>query len=61
MTVNMYLHPLTSAAVVVMGNGGIPGLVFTQAINLPLAFVCICFWDTVAVLLANAALKRREV
>ncbi|WP_379141194.1 ABC transporter permease [Paenibacillus sp. sgz500992] len=60
MTVNMYLHPLSSMAVIVMRNGDIPGLVFTQAINIPLAFLCICVWDIVAVLLANAALGRRK-
>lgn len=60
MTVNMYLLPLTSAAVVVMRDGGIPGLVFTQAINIPWAFLCMCIWDTVAVLLANIALRSRK-
>lgn len=58
MTVNMYLHPLSSMAVIVMGN--FPGLVFTQVINIPLAFLCICVWDIVAVLLANIALGRRK-
>lgn len=60
MTINMYLHPLPSMAVIVMRNGDIPGLVFTQAINIPLAFLCICVWDIVAVLLANIALGRRK-
>ncbi|WP_019639191.1 ABC transporter permease [Paenibacillus fonticola] len=60
MTVNMYLHPLSSMAVIVMRNGDIPGLVFTQALNIPLAFLCICVWDIVAVLLANIALGRRK-
>ena len=60
MTVNMYLHPLPSMAVIVMRNGDIPGLVFTQAINIPLAFLCICVWNIVAVLLANIALGRRK-
>lgn len=60
MTVNMYLHPLSSMAVIVMRNGDIPGLVFTQAINIPLAFLCICLWDIVAVLFTNAALGRRK-
>lgn len=60
MTVNMYLHPLTSMAVIVMRNGDIPGLVFTQAINIPLALLCICVWVIVAVLLASIALGRRK-
>ncbi|ASA20550.1 ABC transporter permease [Paenibacillus donghaensis] len=60
MTVNMYLHPLTSMAVIVMRNGDIPGLVFTQAINIPLALLCICVWVIVAVLLAIIALGRRK-
>jgi len=60
MTVNMYLHPLSSMAVIVMRNGDIPGVVLTQAINVPLAFLCICIWDIAAVLLANIALGRRK-
>jgi len=60
MTVNMYLHPLSSMAVIIMRNGDIPGVAFTQAINIPLAFLCICVWDIVAVLLANIALGRRR-
>ncbi len=60
MTVNMYLHPLSSMAIIIMRNGDIPGIVFTQAFNIPLAFLCICVWDIVAVLLANIALGRRK-
>jgi bacitracin transport system permease protein len=60
MTVNMYLHPLSSMAVIVMRNRDIPGLVFTQSINIPLAFLCICVWDIVAVFLANIALGKRK-
>lgn len=60
MTVNMYLHPLSSMAVFIMRNKDIPGLVYTQAIHLPLAFLCICVWDAAAVLLANLALGRRK-
>lgn len=59
MTVNMYLHPLSSMAVIVMRNRDIPGIVFTQAINIPLAFLCICVWDIVAVLLASNSLRRK--
>lgn len=57
-TVNMYLHPLSSMGVIVMRNKDIPGLIFTQPINIPLAFFCIFIWDIVAVLLANIALRR---
>lgn len=60
MTINMYLHPLSSMAVIVMRNKDIPGLVFTQAINIPFALLCICVWDIVAVLLANITLGRRK-
>lgn len=60
MTVNMYLHPISSMAVIVMRNRDIPGLVFTQAINIPFAFLCIFAWDIVSVLLANIALGRRK-
>ncbi|ADK13182.1 MULTISPECIES: ABC transporter permease [Clostridium] len=60
MTVNMYLHPLCSMDVIIMRNKDIPGVAFTQAINIPLAFLCICVWDIVAVLFANIALGRRR-
>ncbi|WP_315119649.1 ABC transporter permease [uncultured Clostridium sp.] len=60
MTVNMYLHPLSSMAVIVMRNKDIPGLVFTQEINILFAFLCICAWDIIAALLANIALGRRR-
>lgn len=60
MTVNMYLHPLSSMAVIIMRNKDIPGLVFTQEINILFAFLCICAWDIIAVLLANIALGRRR-
>lgn len=54
--VNMYLHPLSSVTVIV--NYDIPDVAFRQAINLPLAFLCIIVWDIVSVLLANIALAR---
>lgn len=60
MTVNMYLHPLSSMAVIIMRNRDIPGLVFTHAINLPVAFLSILVWDIIAILLANIALGRRR-
>lgn len=60
MTINMYLHPISSMAVIVMRNRDIPGLVFTQSINIPLAFLCLYVWDIVAVLLANFGLGRRK-
>ncbi len=58
MSVNMYALPLTSMAVIVMRNKDIPGIVFTQAINLPSAFLCIGVWDIAAILLTKIALKR---
>lgn len=59
MSVNMYLLPLTSSAVIVMRNKDIPGIAFTQDINLPLAFLCICVWGIASVLLAKIALKEK--
>lgn len=59
MPINMYALPLTSAAVIVMRNKDIPGLAFTQEINIPLAFLCICVWDIIAVLFAKIALKEK--
>lgn len=58
MTINMYSLPLTSAAAIVMRNKDIPGITFTQAINIPLALLSICIWDIGAVLLAKITLKR---
>ncbi|MBT2289114.1 ABC transporter permease [Paenibacillus albidus] len=60
MGINMYIHPLSSMAVIVARNGDIPGLIFAQAINLPMAFLCIFVWDSISVLLANIALGRRK-
>lgn len=60
MTVNMYLHPISSMAVIIMRNKDIPGIVLTQAINIPFAFLSICVWDIIAVLLASIALGRRK-
>ncbi|WP_250675444.1 ABC transporter permease (plasmid) [Paraclostridium ghonii] len=57
MPINMYLHPLSSMGVIV----DIPGMVWKQGINVPLAFVCICVWDIISVFFANIALKRSEV
>lgn len=58
MSLNMYMLPLTSMAVIVMRNKDIPRIVFPQAINIPLAFLCICTWDIAAVLFAKITLKR---
>lgn len=60
MGINMYLHPLSSMAAILARNGDIPGLTFTQAFNLPLAFLCILVWAIISVLLANIALGRRK-
>lgn len=59
-SVNMYLHPLSSIAVIINRNRDIPGIVFTQAVNIPLAFLCIGVWGIVAVLFANISLGRRK-
>ncbi len=60
-SVNMYLHPLTSIEIIVNRNNDIPGIVWTQGINVPLAFLCICIWDIISVFFANIVLKRSEV
>lgn len=60
MTVNMYLHPLSSTAVIIARNEDIPGLEFTQAINVPLAFLSILVWDIAAVVFAKITLGRGE-
>jgi Uncharacterized protein conserved in bacteria len=60
MSANTYLHPLSSMSVIIARNGDIPGIVFTQAVNVPLAFLCIFVWDIAAVLLANITLGKRK-
>ena len=59
MSFNMYLHPLSSMAAIVMRNNDIPGLAFTGAPNLPLAFLCMGVWGAVSVWVADAGLKRK--
>ena len=56
--VNMYLHPLSSMTAIVMRD--IPGVVITQPLNIPGAFLCIGVWGVASVLLAGAALKKRK-
>ncbi|NLO86326.1 MAG: ABC transporter permease [Clostridiales bacterium] len=60
MTINMYLHPLSSISVIIMRNEDIPGVIPTQAINVPLAFFCICGWGIASVVFANISLARRR-
>lgn len=59
MGINMYLHPITSTATIIMRNGDIPGLEFTQTVSVPLALLCICIWDMIALLLARVSLRKR--
>ncbi|WP_425350754.1 ABC transporter permease [Clostridium muellerianum] len=58
MPINMYLHPLSSMSVIVLGN--IPSIAVPRPINVPLAFLCICIWDVIAILLVNVTLKRMK-
>ncbi|MGN7309260.1 ABC transporter permease, partial [Bacillus subtilis] len=58
-SINMYIHPLSSMAVIVARNGDIPGLNYTQVISIPMAFLGIFIWGIVSVLLANVALARK--
>lgn len=60
MPVNMYLHPLSSMLEIIGRNNDIPRW-SSQGSNVPLAFLCICIWDIIAVFIANIALKRNEV
>lgn len=59
-SINMYIHPLSSMALIVARNGDIPGLNDTQVISTPLAFFGIFVWGIGSVLLANVALARRK-
>lgn len=59
MSINMYLLPLTSMAVIIMRNKDIPGIAFSQPINVPMAFFCIFIWGIASFLLAKIALKEK--
>lgn len=59
MTVNMYAHPICSTAAIVMRNGDIPGVTFSQPLNIVSAVICIVMWGTVSVVLAWFALRRK--
>lgn len=56
--INMYLHPLSGVTVIVSHD--IPGVVFRQDVNIPMAFLCIGIWGIGSILLANIALSRRK-
>lgn len=58
--INMYLHPVSSISAVIANSGKIPGLTFTQEINLFWAMLCICCWGAISVFLAYVSLKRRK-
>jgi len=55
--INMYLHPLSSMSAIVSRD--IPGVVLNQALNIPVAFLCIALWGVASVIFANTALKAR--
>lgn len=57
--INMYIHPLCSMSVIICRNNEVPGMNFSQAINIPQAFICILVWSIVSILFANTVLKRR--
>lgn len=56
--VNLYLHPLSSVTAIIMRD--IPGVILTQAPDIPAAFLCIFIWGTCSVLFAVSALGKRE-
>lgn len=59
MNTNIYLHPICSTAAIIMRDSDIPGLAFSQTINVPFALLCIAAWDIIFILLANIALKKK--
>lgn len=59
MGINMYLHPITSTATIIMRNRDMPGLELTQTVSVPLAVLSICIWDVAATLLARISLGRK--
>lgn len=53
--VNPYLHPLSSAAALIVQN--IPGVTLGQSLNISMAISCIGLWDIISVFLAYKILK----
>lgn len=58
--INMYLHPVSSISAIIASSGKIPGLTFTQEINLLWTMLCIFCWDVLSVLVAHFLLSRRK-
>lgn len=58
--INMYLHPVSSISAVLASSGKIPGLTFTQEINLFWMMLCILCWGALSVFLAHFSLNRRK-
>ncbi len=56
--VNLYLHPLSSVTAIIMRD--IPGVVLTQAPDIPAAFLCIAIWGTVSMLFTVFVLEKRR-
>lgn len=54
--VNMYLHPLSDTAAVLLRN--IDGVILNKPVNIRLAFLSIGLWDSVFALSAKAALNK---
>ncbi|MDO5559074.1 MAG: ABC transporter permease [Oscillospiraceae bacterium] len=57
-SLNMYLHPLSSTAVIIMPDTSAASQ--TEPANIPLALLCIGVWGTASVLTAYTALKKRK-
>ena len=56
--VNLYLHPLSSVTAIIMRD--IPGVILTQAPDIPAAFLCIIIWGIGSVLFVVLALGKRK-
>ncbi len=55
--VNMYVHPLSSAAAVILRDA--PDAVLEEPIRIARAFACIGLWDAASLLAVHLALKRK--
>ncbi|MBS4461144.1 ABC transporter permease [Aerococcaceae bacterium zg-B36] len=58
LTVNMYVHPLSSTTAIVVRD--IPGIVLNQDINIVYSLLCIGGWVVVFTIVIKLLLKRRE-
>lgn len=59
-SINTYIHPLSSMAAIIARNGDIPGLNDKEVTSVPMAIFSMLVWGIGSVFLAKVALVRRK-